>query len=211
MQRTTALRRGLILLGVAYFALWACAPILAGPPPAPMADGKHVELGLAASESVLLAPEVLADCGGDVFDGDCAGPTSQLWFRYARNRFGLDARLFAGFPTLVGAGAGLSYRVVDEDHLFVAPQLSAGAAYGSLGVPIGFGVGPDTWIVLTPAVTTSFFAQGRLSEAVWHTSKRGLVFGAEVSQGTAVIDAWDSGGPMPTLNVTAALQLGFQL
>ncbi|MCB9688619.1 MAG: hypothetical protein H6738_22945 [Alphaproteobacteria bacterium] len=211
MQRSTALRRGLLLLGVAYFALWACAPILAGPPPAPMAEGKHVELGLSGSESVLLAPEVRGDCGGDVVDGDCAGPTAQLWFRYDKKHFGFDARLFGGFPTVFGVGAGLSYRVVDQEHLFVAPQLSAGAAYGSLGVPVGLSVAPDTWVVLTPALTTSFFAQARLSEALWHTSKRGLVVGGELSQGTAVIDSWNSGGTMPTFNVTAAFQLGFQL
>ncbi|MCB9685826.1 MAG: hypothetical protein H6735_12365 [Alphaproteobacteria bacterium] len=208
MTRSSALRRGLLVLGVAYFALWACAPAVFGPPPAPMSDGRSHELGLGASEGVAIgenlstgALEADVFCDSGPLTSGCGGPAFQAWYRYDRGHADVRVTAFGGLSTLVGVGGSFAYRVLDTDRVFVAPQLSGGFLYGSVGVPVGIALVPSAWVVITPYATVSASAPFRLSEAIWVEAPGRVDVGFELQQG------WT---PDNTGILTAAAQVGFR-
>jgi len=187
MPSARAVRNSVFALAVSYFALWACAPIASGPPPAPMAAGREHELGGVASWTQM-APGTRgfldADCDAQLVQISCSGPSLAAWYRFDRDRFDLTTQLFAGTASFAGASARVAYRVVQTDHVFVAPALQGGWLSGGVSVPVGVAVSPSTWLVFTPTAQLSQTQLLRGSAGVWHTGPRGFVFGVELGAGT---------------------------
>jgi hypothetical protein len=188
MSDAARIRAAVAVLGVAYVALWACAPIASGPPPAPMADGREHELG--GTFSFVQTPNDASsyllgnDCSRGVAVG-CSGPSLAAWYRFDRGRWDLTTQVYGGVPTFVGLTGRLAVRAVQTDHVFVAPAVQAGWLTGGLSVPVGLAVSPDTWLVLTPTAQLSAVGLVRGSAGVWHTGPKGAVVGVELGLGTA--------------------------
>lgn len=169
-MHTPVLRRGLTLLGITYFALWACGPIAVAPPPVPMAEGRTQEIGLAPSFGAAVPCAV---------DFVCSGPSLAGWYRTRVGKSDLGAFVFAGTPSLVGAGFLFRYRLVEQDRLVAALQLDGGFLYGALGVPIAFSVADHTWIYVTPQVRAQLWSPARIGTGLRWTSPGGLALGVE--------------------------------
>lgn len=180
-------RAAVAVLAVCYAALWACAPIASGPPPAPMIEGRSHELGAALSFAETGFASSTSPLGGDCAQGiaaGCSGPSLAGWYRHERRRWDLTTQAFVGVPTLVGATGRLAYRAVDRDRFFVAPAVQAGWLTAGVSVPVGFAASERTWVVLTPSAQFSLASLVRGSAAVWHTGPRGAVVGVEVGVGS---------------------------
>lgn len=188
MTNAARVRAAVAVLGVTYVALWACAPIASGPPPAPMAEGRNHELG--GTFSFVQLPNDASsyllenDCSQGVAVG-CTGPSLAAWYRYDRGRWDLTTQVYGGVPTFVGATGRLAFRALDHDRVFVAPAFQVGWLTGGLSVPVGVAVTPATWLVLTPTAQISAVGMVRGSAGMWHTGPKGGVVGVELGLGSA--------------------------
>lgn len=207
MRDLRRLRSAVAVLGVSYFALWACAPIAANPPPAPMAEGRQHELGLTPSATLTSSTAAAAfgeQCSsGFSLEVGCGGPSLAAHWRFSAKRFDLTSQVFAGTSNFLGANVRVGARVVQTEKVFVAPTIQAGWLAGGVSVYTGVALSPQTWLVLTPTVQTSAHSLLRGSAGLWHTTPGGAVVGFEVGGGT--------GGAVSPWAVDAAFTVGAQL
>lgn len=174
MDRAT-LRRGLVVLAITYFALWACGPIAVAPPPVPMAGGRTHELGLAPSMATRVPP-----CGISI---ECGGPSLAAWYRHTIGRSDVGAIAFGGSTTLGGVGVLFRHRLVQREAFLVALQLDGGFLYAAAGLPLAFALSEQTWVHLTPQVRGQAWVPLRLSTGLTFTSRGGVSLGAEAGAG----------------------------
>lgn len=200
-MKTTAVRVGIAVLGVAYFALWACGPALSGPPPIPMADGRTDELGLAPHLGTVLDPGGPSVACEQPLLSTCGGPSLQAWYRHRAEHFDIGAVAFGGQVTLVGAGVTFRYRAVENERFVLGIQADGGFLWLATGVPMAFALSDRTWVSVHPQLALKTWSPVRVGVGLFHTTPTGILIGAEAAPG------WF---PTETLAVDVGAYVGFQ-
>ncbi len=145
----TASRRSLLvplvsLVGVAWFALWACAPMSTMPIPGAIGEQKN-EFALGGNYT-----------GGSgtylgEFYGSGTGASGQLSYDHRFGKFNFGGGIFAGQPTLVGGGVFFG-GLFPVGAVNVGFQVSGGWLWADLGVPVTVPLGDRIWLYTEPSV-----------------------------------------------------------
>lgn len=141
--RATAVARSLVVLGVAYFVLWACAPATRMPPPVPFDRAGGHEVGLAGSAGITTGTAALTGDG-------------LFWYHgRVHELISVGAVAFGGGGSgapRVGGGGFARFRFFQHPRVFFGLQVAGGFAWGSGGLPLAVRVGPSTWVYTHPSV-----------------------------------------------------------
>lgn len=152
---------GPVALGVCYFALWACAPILTSPSPAPIPDGNTNQLGVGVTGAAEIVP---GTCYAGLFgDMSCSGFDFKAFYRHKfKAPVELDVSAHGGFTTLAGAGLRVRGYFAETDVFRAGLSGGVGWAYASLGVPFAGKIGPNVWLYTEPTGTLASVGAARL-------------------------------------------------
>lgn len=164
-QRTRLLRaaaRAVVVLGVAYFALWACVaiPFEREQHPAMMAPTPYRSEVPGLPDAGVIGGAVMMDVQGarTCFIGsDCLAPTLQSWYRATPD----DAGRVSGWGELGLSPSGAWYGGLGGRFLGRAGPVSgglgarAGWRYVEVGLPIGVSPVPGVRLGVEPALGTS--------------------------------------------------------
>ena len=147
-------------LCVAYFALWACAPAATIRPDLPMRAGQSVGIGVGAAAGLIGRSNCRTVALGSATDGCASG---QLWVHFEpTDWFQLGVVGFAGDVNGAGAGPYARFRLVTEDNVRMAIDVSGGLAWFAGGLPIALRVSDALWVYTEPSVGMRIFNAGRL-------------------------------------------------
>ncbi|MEQ1503725.1 MAG: hypothetical protein ABMB14_15910 [Myxococcota bacterium] len=186
MTRTTAVRLAVVTLGVTYFALWACAPIVSGPPPVPMADGRTNEFGLAPDLALNACGFGVSSTTATATGSTCVAWNLATYYRHQFGRFDLTAIAFGGRPVGFGAGVTASYRVVDLPRFTLAPELGGGFLWAHLALPASFALTDALWLYVEPSVNLRTYQMARVGTGLYWMGDTGVSLGVEVGVGYLV-------------------------
>jgi hypothetical protein len=162
-------RRAVVALAVTYFALWACAPLTAAPPPTPMAGERQHEVGLGGG----FGGDPTAAPGSTACLLDCAGPDGLLWYRHTFKRLELGAELGAGTTYGVGLGGHMRVYPVATDNVRLGGRIDLGAVYAGAGIPLAVGSGP-VWVYTEPWIGANLRSPIRFPLGINLTSEQGV-------------------------------------
>ncbi len=170
MTQKAPLARLLALGGIAWFILWACAPMMTAPPATPMTGASPREVGFSAHGGGGLDLS-----SGERMIDERSGPAvlagSTFWIRKAvggdkRNQAGgfLHAMMLQETTCrrrYCGDGAwgiGGFYRkaLSKADSFHSGLQISAGYPFVTLGVPLAWAVRDGWWLTTQPRLGVGF-------------------------------------------------------
>ena len=188
MTYSQALARLLALFSMAWFTLWACAPMMSAPPSPPIPSDYSKEFGLGLNAGVGTEDffELPRDCGylepaavhSPEYD-ECMSPirgglrvvsqhavgSVQLWQRFqvgARRHNEMGLLLQAGMPTLLSGGAYFRINANKGGPLQVGHQFEAGGMWFGYSLPIAVPLGDKAWLTTKPAIRASAFSKVQL-------------------------------------------------
>lgn len=179
-------------LGVAYFALWACAPMFAAPSPVPVPDGRMHQLGIAGGSGFDF-PGFNA-CDDGFFIAQCEGPQLQAYYRSHIKQIELSVVAHGGTMSLVGAGGLIRGYFVDGDARL---GLSGGIGWLSaqVGVPMAVTIAPRVWLYTEPTVAASRIGAVRIPLGLEvHAGRVSIGLEGGVASGITGIPALGYGG-----------------
>ncbi len=139
---------GWLLLGlcIAYFALWACAPMAAVPPMLPRNQGEISRLDLAVGGTTWNAGK-----------GETSAPTGSVQvqtsylaqFKYAD----IGGLVTVGTFSSVGTGVFTRFHVIDTENLQLGLQLSGGWLFVAAALPVSVRLeGTPVWVYTAPSI-----------------------------------------------------------
>lgn len=145
----TPTRRSLLIplvsvVGAAWFALWACAPMSTLPVPG--------SIGENTNEFALTGNGTLST---DRYDAYIIAPgygvSGQLSYQHRFNNLHLGGAVFAGTSTFVGGGVffGGLYPVGKANLGF---QVAAGWMWAEVGMPVTLPLGDTVWLYTEPSI-----------------------------------------------------------
>jgi hypothetical protein len=147
MTRVESMQRSLIVLGclgcVAYFAIWACAPVQHMRPPVPIAQSGESEYGVAvgALNQIYVQREA-------------PSPTGMAWWQWANSdgsmRYGTALSFNGSLPGLTGY-LGMRLNETPSSYIWLDGGLTLIGA--ELSLPMGLALTDTTWLYSAPGVT----------------------------------------------------------
>ncbi len=172
MKYSQAFSRLLVLFGMAWFILWACAPMMSAPPSPRIPSEYNKELGYGLNAGVgdtyfpddpAWCVDMASDCSGTTFPSPRWQPVGsvQLWQRFAvgarrHNETGL--LLQAGYPTLLSGGAYYRINTVNDWPVQVGHQFEAGGLWLGYSLPIAVPLSDKAWLTTQPSIRVSVFS-----------------------------------------------------
>lgn len=146
MTRNRVLSRFVVVASIAWFVLWACAPMSSNPPPTPMPEAAKRELTVGTT-------------GGH---HDSVLPTYLQ--ASARIATGSDKHHEAGFLVnaplemigYIGAGGYYRHSLVHDDTISAGLQVELGWAWGGASLPLAYRVTDSFWLTTMPGVGIGF-------------------------------------------------------
>lgn len=142
-----------VALGVCYFALWACAPLLTHPAPVPIPDQRRNHLG-AGGGYVAEISEATGGVCRDFEYGLCTGPEFAAFYRHDFGRVEFLVLAHGGI-SLVGAGVGVRGYPLQTETARVGLSGGLGWAYAQVGLPVAGRVAPGVWLYTEPTFALS--------------------------------------------------------
>jgi hypothetical protein len=151
MKHNHTLARLIVLISMAWFILWACAPMMSAPPAPPIPSDHNKEFGLGGN-------------AGAGLDDDYWGPVGsvQLWqrFQVGTQRYNeVGFMVQGGWPTLVSGG--LYYRINTSrtgQPTQVGHQFEAGGAWFGYSLPVAIPLNDTVWLTTQPSLRASAFS-----------------------------------------------------
>ena len=151
------LTRFFVALGIAWFVLWACAPMSSNPPPTPMAEQHSREVGFGANAGTLIT---VYDCDeiDENIDGEERVEVAPLanvqgWLRVAvgpddQHEAGLTGQM--GMPSALSAGGYFRYTIRNNNRFFVESQFDIGGLWVGTSLPMAVRVSDSFWLTTMP-------------------------------------------------------------
>ncbi len=143
-----SLCRLLTLGAMAWFILWACAPMMSAPPSPPMPPLTKSESGHGGLGGVVLDQ--------DPFPMPIGG--YQYWLRKPiglekRNEMGTVAQL--GWPGL-GGGGYYRHALVKTEKAYLGAQVSVGFIWAEVALPAAIKMGEKVWLTTKPSIKAQY-------------------------------------------------------
>ena len=146
---------GPVALGVCYFALWACAPLLSSPAPVPIPQARSNQLGVGTTLSGDL-PGLTGECWQGQFLASCSGFDFKAYYRHKFEApLELNVEAHGGFLTIFGAGVQVRGYFIDNEPFRMGLTGGLGWAYLQAGLPIAGQVAPNLWLYTEPMVSAT--------------------------------------------------------
>jgi len=165
------LTRFFVALGIAWFVLWACAPMSSNPPPTPMPEAAKYEFGFGANGGARVDSEMrckvesVSDDGYPQCDefykdhrvtpvGNLQGSVRIAAGSDLPNEGGLLFQI--GFPPLLSAGGYYRHSLVRNDTISVGWQVELGLFWAGTSLPVAYRVSDSFWLTTMPGLHASF-------------------------------------------------------
>jgi hypothetical protein len=150
MKHNHTLARLIVLISMAWFILWACAPMMSAPPAPPIPSDHNKEFGLGGN-------------AGAGLDGDYWEPVGsvQLWqrFQVGTQRYNeVGFMVQGGWPTLVSGGLYYRINTSRTGPVRVGHQLEAGGAWFGYSLPVAIPLNDTVWLTTQPSLRASAFS-----------------------------------------------------
>jgi hypothetical protein len=178
MKYSQAFSRLLVLFGMAWFILWACAPMMSAPPSPRIPSEYNKELGYGLNagagndyEDIFEEP---VHCGSEIPPSevqDCLDQrysqiwepvaSVQLWQRFqvgARRQNEVGLLMQAGYPTLLSGGVYYRVNVFNDGPVQVGHQIEAGGLWVGYSLPVAIPLGERVWLTTQPSIRASAFS-----------------------------------------------------
>ena len=147
MNHPNRLAQLCVLLAAAWFAFWACAPMLSSPTSRPMAESARGEFGLGMG-------------GGAALDGgQFSRGQGSFWIRKQSNFGGHEwgGAAQVGIPGILSGGMFYRWNLVPASAGTFGLQIEGGLPYFGLRLPIAVPLSMEnkSWLTLQPGVAIS--------------------------------------------------------
>jgi hypothetical protein len=175
-----------VLLAAAWFAFWACAPMLSAPTSRPMAESARGEFGLGVGGGATLD-------GGHLSRGQASFWTRKEFWR-GRHEWGGAAQ--AGSPGVLSGGLFYRWNLAPEAAGTFGLQIEGGLPYFGLRLPIAVPLSMEnkSWLTLQPSVAISGLSIER-RVPVGYSVRVGEQTHLEQEVGVMWADGWATSGP----------------
>lgn len=176
---------GPVALAVCYFALWACAPVLTQPPPAPIADDRNREIGLAGGSAIELGPD--DPCrDGLLRNTGCNGPQLQAYYRSRVGKVELAAVAHGGQLSFFGGGLLVRGWLYERDRFRLGLDGSLGWLWAGVGLPVSGALTDGVWLYTDPTVSMSAVGMIRVPVGLSFDVGKGVGLGVESGAMTGI-------------------------
>ncbi|MEZ4321007.1 MAG: hypothetical protein R3F61_26245 [Myxococcota bacterium] len=174
--------------------LAACAPLISGASPVPLATGQHGEVGVAAHAGHV--PVHLKDGRDRRQEYPTVGASTYARFELD-NGVGLGGRLDIGPTQYLAAGGWIRLALLRRSASYVGVQLEGGWAYGELSLPAAFQAGRRMWLWTRPGARVSLVPMGLLPVGLTVDLGKTFAINAEAMVMTPIfIDGWRRVNPV---------------
>jgi hypothetical protein len=194
----------LCVLGAAWFALWACAPMSTLPVPGSMAEGQREEFGITADYTVSSSDQ------GTGYTGSGRGLTGQFWYRHRFGHWHLGGSVFAGQAAAGGAGVFFG-GLFPVGKVNLGFDVAAGWLWAEVGMPLTVPLGQRAWFYTAPSVGLRTYVI-RVPVGVGFRIGKHLTLGPELElQHTAAFGGSNTGAVLlaPGLGLTGAVNASY--
>ena len=171
------LTRFFVALGIAWFVLWACAPMSSNPPPTPMPEAAKGELGAGFNGGAT----VIVDewCEAYVFPlGNV-----QAWGRFKagpdkQDEAGVIAQM--GLPSFVSMGGYYRKTLARTDKAYVGAQFDIGGFWLGTSLPTAYRLTDSLWLTTMPGLRASNASNIELPIGIGWQAKDTVRFDMEI-------------------------------
>ena len=163
MTRNTILSRFAVVASIAWFVLWACAPMSRNPPPTPMPEAASGEFavginGGATVDSYWRCEDAQCEEGHEEQYtaplGNLQGSARIAAGSDKHNEAGLLFQL--GYISMLSGGGYYRHSLVHNDTISFGMQVDLGWLWAGYRLPVAYRVSDSFWLTTMPGVQAGF-------------------------------------------------------